>query len=392
MGLASVLRGVTGVFRSRSSAGGPVLSPHLGRLLWPEMADDSALPLVWDTLSARHIPAVARAVAIYSSLIKQMPLQDMRGLEQLPPSMFLQKPDPLRSLPSFLQVSVEDYLQDGNTVSIVVGTDSTDRPTGTVWVPINWVEIEHTDKEYPHDIKYFVLGREIARNRVIHIRRGADRSFPWRGVGVIEEHLSSLDRVAREEAYEAKALRDGGVPSIAVISPNPNTSKTQLETAKASWMDKFAGGKREPVMLPGGTQVIPLSWSPADTELQLARKLSLLDVANMFNMDGYWLGAPSSSMTYQSPTPMFNTLRVVTLESPMIDFEAEWSDAWLPHGRKVHFDRLALTRDDLQTTIEMLSTATGGKPVLTVAEARAYMGRTPDMPAEPAAALPSEQE
>ena len=55
---------------------------------------------------------------------------------------------------------------------------------------------------------------------------------------------------------------------------------------------KFSGPTREPVFLPNGTAVIPLAWSPTDTQLAEARHMSLLDVANMFNLDGYWLGAP----------------------------------------------------------------------------------------------------
>jgi HK97 family phage portal protein len=391
MGLGSFVRGVTGMFRSRASAAGPVLSPHMGRLLWPDRAaDEPSLPLVWDTPSARHIPAVSRAVAIFSSLVKQMGLEDMRGLEPQPLSTFMQRPDPLSTLPRFLQVSVEDYLQDGNTVSIVVSRDSSNMPTGTVWVPIQWVEIEQTAEPYPDDLRYFVASRLVDRSRVIHVRRGADRTFPARGVGVIEEHIASLDRVAREEAYEAKALKDGGVPSVAVISPSTTTSEKQLEKAKVNWMAKFAGGKREPVMLPGGTQVIPLSWSPADAELQAARKLSLTDVANMFNLDGYWLGAPSAPMTYQSPTPMFNQLRVVSLENVLKDLEAEWSLAWLPRGRTVRFDRLALTRDDLSTTVSMLAEATDAK-LITIEEARVYMGRPPRKPAPEAAAPPVDE-
>lgn len=388
MGLGTLIAGAAGWFRSRTQAGGTTVSRGLGRLLFPDMpADDLALPLVYDTASARHIPAVSRAVAIYSSLVKQMPLQDVRGIEILEPSAFLKKPDPLSQLPRYLQLSVEDYLQDGNTISVVTGM-SEGFPTSVVWVPIGWCEIEHTDLPYPDDLKYFVLSKEIARRRVIHIRRGADRNFPWRGMGVVEEHLSSLDRVAREEAYESRNLKDGGVPSVAVISPNPATSGKQLEKAKVNWMSKLAG-KREPVMLPGGTQVIPLSWSPADAQLQDARKLSLLDVANMFNIDAYWLGAPSSSMTYQSPTPMFNQLRVISLESVLTDFEAEWTDAWLPRGRHVRFDRLVLTRDDLETTVKTLSMAVGDKPIMTVAEARQYLRLPPtDMASEVPAPVP----
>src|SRR4029077_3274469 len=104
---------------------------------------------------------------------------------------------------------------------------------------------------------------------------------PARGVGVIEQHLSSLDRIAMEEAYEGDALKHGAVPSVAVITPNARLGEKESTTAKADWLAKFVGPGREPAILPAGTQVVPLGWSPSDNQMIEARKMSLLDVANM---------------------------------------------------------------------------------------------------------------
>ena len=79
--------------------------------------------------------------------------------------------------------------------------------------------------------------------------------------------------------------------------------------------------------------------------------MSLTDLANLTGMDPYWTGAPGSSHTYRSPGPLWLALLRMTLESPARLFEDAWSAAWLPRGQQVRFDRLALTRDDLQTSI-----------------------------------------
>ena len=41
-------------------------------------------PYVFDTTSARHIPAVGRAVQLYAGLVKQMPIDAYRGYQRLP--------------------------------------------------------------------------------------------------------------------------------------------------------------------------------------------------------------------------------------------------------------------------------------------------------------------
>jgi hypothetical protein len=124
-----------------------------------------------------------------------------------------------------------------------------------------------------------------------------------------------------------------------------------------------------------------LSWSPADAQVEAARKLSLTDMSNLFNLEGYWLGAPAASLTYQSPGPMYVNLLRVSLEPVLTDFEGVWSKAFASPGRTVRADRLALTRDDFASTITTLTAATQGeRPLMTVDEARGYLGWGP-MPA-----------
>ena len=344
------------------------------RVVWP-WDPVTAGPIVWDAMSALRIPAVARASAIYSGSIKAAPMDSYRGIEPLVRPRLLEQPDPNQTRPWFVQVQIEDYLWNGNAVHYITAYDATGWPAAVAWLPAAWVSIGCPPRGRYSEPVYLVDGVEIDRDRVVHVKRGADRWCPARGVGVIEQHLATLDRVAMEEEYERDALRNGAVPSVAVITPNPRLGEGEATTAKAEWLAKFAGPGREPAILPAGTQVIPLAWSPHDAQLAEARKMSLLDVANAFNLDGYWLGAPGGSMTYRSPGSMYTNLLRMSLEPVLADFEDTWSWRWLVRGQRVRFDRNAMTRDDLATTIQTLVAATGATPpLMTVEEARAYLG------------------
>jgi HK97 family phage portal protein len=335
-------------------------------------------PYVYDATSARRVPAVGRALQLFGGLVKQMPIDAYRAFTRIAPTpRICQRPDPTRAGSWFVQVNVEDYLLSGNAISLVTSRGFDGWPLSVVWLPSTWVYIIWQPWA-ENAITYTYLGQTLPQQDVIHVRRGADRLYPVRGVGVVEEYLSTLDRVAMEEEYERGALAGGAVPSVAVVVPQAQIDQTIADDAKQRWSQKFAGPQREPVFLPAGTQVIPLAWSPTDTQLAEARRLSLLDVANMFNLDGYWLGAPVAGMTYRTAGPQYQQVLRTSLEPILADFEDVWSDAWQPRGTSIRFRRSQLLREDLATSTTA-AVAAYNAGLMTLAEARVEIGLPPDM-------------
>jgi HK97 family phage portal protein len=353
-------------------------------------------PYVWDADSARHIPAVSRAIQLYGGMVKQMPMNAYRSGQVLPRPPLLMAPDPTRGGPWFVQVSVEDYLLNGNAIALVTARGADGWPLACCWWPASWVYITWMPPDVS-SVAYWLLGTALNPADVIHVRRGADRFMPVRGVGVVEESLGTLNRIAAEEVYEFQALNNGAVPSVAIITPTATLTQDVADDAKTGWMEKFSGPNREPVILPQGTIVQPLAWSPSDAQLTEARKMSLVDVANIFNLDGYWLGSPVAGMTYKTAAPQYQQILRTSLEPVLADFEAVWSQAWLPRGQIVHFDRNQLLRDDMATTALALSTLTGAG-IMTVDEARAYLelpagaGASPIVDNAPDAPAPGDQQ
>jgi hypothetical protein len=107
--------------------------------------------------------------------------------------------------------------------------------------------------------------------------------------------------------------------------------------------------------------------------------MSLVDVANAFNLDGYWLGAPVAGMTYRTAGPQYMQVLRTSLEPVLADFEDVWGNAWLPRGTNVRFRRSQLLRDDLSTSMTA-AVAGYGAGILTVEEARVEVGLPPNMP------------
>jgi HK97 family phage portal protein len=338
-------------------------------------------PFVYDATSARRIPAVARCIQLYGGLCKQMPMDAYKGFQRINPTPRLcQRPDPMRAGSWFVENSVVDYLLNGNAISLITSRGFDGWPLSVTWLSAAWVYINwNVGFGAENDVDYYYLGQKLNFDDVIHVRRGADRDYPVRGVGVVEEAMGTLDRAAMEEVYEASTLAGAAVPSVAIITPQAVLTQQVAEDAKASWNEKFAGPVREPAILPSGTQVIPLAWSPTDTQLIEARRLSLVDVANFFNIDSYWVGAPVAGMTYRTAQPQYQQVLRTSLEPVLADFEDVWSNAWLPRGTAMRFRRSQLLREDLQNSTQA-AVAAFGAGIATLPEARVMLGLPPNMP------------
>lgn len=357
--------------------------------LYPAVLDPRTLSRqVWDASTARRIPGVGRALDLICGLMSQMPLDQYAGIMPLPRPTLLEQPDPDMDLATFVAVQVEDWLLHGNAAHLITARyRDSGWPAAAKWFPASsW----HVDMESGRK-RWWLNGREVADGDVVHVQNGANPRTPWVGMGVVEKYVLELDRIATQTERERVDTRDGQVPSVAVIVPQKEPEQTDLDDAAERWEQKFgpnADRGRQPVFLPNGTQVVPLGWNPSDAQAAELRKLALQDTANMFNLDGYWLGAATSSHTYRSPGPLFLGLIRTTLGRIITPFEQTWSAFWLPRGRRVTFDREAIQADDFGSMVTTLTKATG-RPVMVLNEARARLKLAPvaggdEFPAAPA--------
>lgn len=341
-------------------------------LLWPPVVEPKTLTTwVRDDLTVAAIPGMARALQLFGTLMGQMNLDQVKDGKPIKPRpRVLAQPDPLLSKFNFVDTSQRDWWLHGNTCSLVVARDAQQRPAAVKYFPAHaWsVPVDEPDRYYLH-------GSPVSAHDVVHVQRGVDPFNPRRGLGVVEQHLRSLQRIGLQETYESDSLSKAGVPSVVVIAPQKDMTKEQADAAAESWMQKYSG-ERRPAILPNGTDVKTLSWNPSDQEMTVARQLSLTDLANLMNLDAFWLGAPNSSHQYKSAGPMFTTLIKTSLARVLMPFEDVWSRVFTPYGSEVRFDRLELTRDDFGSEVISGRQAIDGG-LMTVDEWRERQGLTP---------------
>lgn len=351
--------------------------------LWPPVSPRTLERQVWNADTASALPGMSRALQLYGGLIGSCMLQHRQGIDVLPDTpRLLTQPDPDLAYSTFVRMHVEDWWLHGNACHLVTARSARDGyPAATRWFPARrWSIQEDPDRAQPI---YLLDGKEVPRSNVVHVQRGADPWFPYRGMGVVEQHVRTLNRAGLEEAAESASLTDRGTPSVAIITPQVEPNPAELDAAADKWVERFRGTEGKPAFFPKDTEIVPLSWNPSEGQMVEARKMTLVDLANLMNLDAWWLGAEASSHNYKSPGPLFLMLMKTSLGPVMDPFEQVWSQAWLPAGRQVGFDRVSLLRDDLGSMIAAFKGAERFFPDPN--EPRRYMG----FPALPDAAWPA---
>lgn len=350
-------------------------------VVWPPDASNWS-PLLGGSLTSQQmkaIPAIGRGLSLIEGMCMQMPMDAKRGDAFLPRPRLLEQPDPSTDRAWFVGMQVDDYLVHGNAVSVVTARDATGWPAAVMHVPAALVDLV---QDADGARSYWFNGVELPFDDVVHIRRGADPLFMWRGLGVLEQFMRSLSRIEKQGAYEENVLDGAAVPSVVVTTNNEKPSPEAMDAASERWMEKFGGPVRKPLFLPAGSTAVPLSWSPSDSQLVEARQLSLTDAANILNMDAFWVGGGmSSGLTYRSPGPMWLNFLRQTAAPILEQIELTWSQAWLPRGQRITFDRRVVLAEDMGTAVSWVSRAID-KGLITLAEGRKALGYSVEIPDE----------
>lgn len=349
--------------------------PSTGQL-WPSIDPATGAVIGSGVVSARvveAIPAVGRSMGVIASRMSQMPLTLWEAGQQMETPSLLARPDPGLDYPTLMSALCWDYWLHGNAVLYDTVVDG-DLVLASMWVPAERVNcwLDPTDGR----VWYEVGGTILDSDRVHHVKRRLDPWHPWRGVGVLEQHMRSFARISDQEAYQSRLLRDSGVPSVAVTFGNPDLSQEQAEQAKKAYLAKFVGPKREPIVLPQGSTVVPLAWSPEDAQMVEAAKASRGDVADMFNLDRWYLGVSDASYNYKSQSAMSLALVKDTLGEAMRTLESVLSDGWCEPGQSILLDTSGVIVDDKAATMEWLRPAVDAG-IITLDEARTALGLPP---------------
>lgn len=197
--------------------------------------------------------------------------------------------------------------------------------------------------------------------------------------GVLEKHAAETGMAQQQLSYGRRMYRSG-VPAGYLKVSVPNYSKDQAEALKARWLDANGGDERSIAVLNATTDFQPLAMSPVDMALIESRKMTLVDIANMFGVPVYHLnGGDSGGLTYSTAESRSRDLITYTL-MPWANAAEDMLTGLLPAGQYVEVGFTGLLRADTKTRYDAYSTALRDG-WMSIDEVRAVEGLAPIGPA-----------
>jgi len=220
--------------------------------------------------------------------------------------------------------------------------DVSGAPSPPLWV------LHPADVEL-RDGRYWVADIEMPAASIVHLR-GQSPIVDGRGTGVLDRFGADLSMAAALRDYTLGAYT-AGVPAGYLKTSAPSLTQDQADTLKAKWLNAHGGISRSIAVLNATTEFHPLTWSPNDLAAAEFARITLGQIANMFGVPAYLLGAPTDSNTYANVESRHMELYQLTL-LPWIARMETVLGAQLPRGTEVRIEIDGLLRADRKTRME----------------------------------------
>jgi HK97 family phage portal protein len=284
----------------------------------------------------------------------------------------LTDPFPLQTVWQYKWAACEDGILYGNHFALKGDMDwRTGRPGWMVPIPADQVWIA-TDPGRPGWYEWNIGGQSFSPDDIFHVSFGA-RSGEILGRGVLAQYAYWLGGAVAAEEYSRDTFAAGALPPAVITTAN-SYSQTQADDLKTRWRTLIQ--KREPIILPNGTELKPVVGNAEQAQLVEARKWNAQMVADAVGIAGWKLGLPGASMTYQNvETGDIDFVRddVDRWARPLTDAISKWM---LPGGWEAVWDYTSRMRSDSKTAAEVDQILVNAG-IETVNEIRARRNLTP---------------
>ncbi|WP_063746276.1 phage portal protein [Streptomyces prunicolor] len=336
-------------------------------------------PIDTATVSAENalgISAVYRAIFILGHTASQLPLSVWKNGTELGsvPSLVSQ-PNLNVSQSAFVEETVNSLATAGNAYWRIY-RDGSKVINLEVLNPQNmYIDVDSETGEYTYRYHGYGTPKQFSRNDIKHLSLMRVAGSPY-GLGPIQAAQAELTGMVDVRDYAGNTFRQNAQPT-GILKVSGELTPDMTAAYKETW-DNTNGGKRGTAVLGNGVDYQPMLLSPADAQFLEVRQYDVTAVARLFGIPASKLLAEvnGNSMTYQNLEQANTDFIRDTLAAYLNEIE-EALTSLIPRGQEVRFNLDALLRADKQTRYATYSVGTGGKPFLTVNEARANEGLAP---------------
>lgn len=324
--------------RGEERAVSPLMQTGFG-----ELTNWSGEKVTQDT--ALQVAAVMACVGLIADSVASLPLRALRQrgdvTEPLPtPKIFV---DPSFTVTQYelIHQTVTSLALYGNAY-VYVDRAANGDPIALTPLHPNNVDV------YTPDMKgrrYSVAGQPVEIENMLHLRWWTPPQAV-RGISPIEEQKTTIGLALAMERHLAQFYGEGATPS-SVLETDSDITETQAKILRETW-EATHRRHRKPAILTNGLRWRPVTTSASDMELNQSRELQIAQVARIFRVPAYLIGAKGDSQTYSNAEMAGQHFVTYTLLPWLKRLESGFSTL-LPRPQFVQFDTEAFLRADTLT-------------------------------------------
>lgn len=294
--------------------------------------------------SALQVSAVMACVGLLADSVASLPLHVIRqtgdrNVRMATPSFFT---DPGATLTAYELVhqTVTSLALYGNAYIYIDMNGST--PVALTPLHPSNVSVYSADM---HGRTYLVAGSSVPNDRILHIRWWTPPQAV-KGLSPVAEQKTTIGLALAMERHLAQFYGEGGTPS-SILETDADLTLDQAKVLQQTWLSTH-NRHRRPAVLTNGMRWKPITTSATDMELNASRELQIAQVARIFRVPTYMIGAKGDSQTYQNAEMSGQHFVTYTLMPWLRRIEDAFSTL-LPSPRLVKFDTDAFLRADMMT-------------------------------------------
>lgn len=293
---------------------------------------------------AMTIAAVYRAVAILSTLIRQMPFQVVRGGEAIE-SRLAKRPDVQLSLQDFLEQTTKSMLLWGN--AFWLATRGADDEIVNLTVirhdAVTVVDANRGRSPIPAP-RYDIGGTDVTRD-IFHMRLNTNPGEVM-GYGPLQSCTPDIQAFMKLRQY-ADAYFEVGQP-VGVLSSEQYLNQEQANDYREAWHEVMS--KRTIAVLGAGLEYQSIWTDPKQAQFVENVQSAVTNIARLFGIPTMLLasGIDGTSLTYANLTELNQSMVQTTLNQLVLPIEAAMSEA-LPRGQEARLKLDSLLRGDIDS-------------------------------------------
>jgi HK97 family phage portal protein len=306
---------------------------------------------------AMGLSAFYACVTLLSDIIASFSLKAYRIKDgvQVPvdpqPTLFRNGPWPEVTWFAWLWMMMESTAITGNGFGYIASHDDYGLPASIMPVHPDFVSIVITDfqgKKWPKPM-YTILGSEVPKDDMLHIKRYPQAGFAW-GMSPVQKAAATIGLGLAAQKYGYRYFNDSANPS-GILTTEQDLTEAQAKREMKKWIQSH-GGRRLPAVMSGGLEWQPISITPEESQFLQTRANQVSEVARYFRIPPHMIGDSTKATSWGSGIENLTLGFVKFTLWPWLTAIEQEVTRLLPRSQVAKFDIDELMRGDVQTRWE----------------------------------------